>query len=92
MTRATILSWHSPSSWHRDWNDTGLRDIADKLRASGDLAALAELFLTGRPAVAELLLFIDQFEELFTLTAPEHHRRFIAMLAGLCSHPGCARS
>ncbi|HEY7493792.1 MAG TPA: hypothetical protein VIH59_22130, partial [Candidatus Tectomicrobia bacterium] len=57
------------------------RDIASKLRASGDLAALAELFLTGRPAAAELLLFIDQFEELFTLTAPEHHRRFIAMLA-----------
>ena len=56
------------------------RTIADRLRASGDLAALAELFLTGRPA-AELLLFIDQFEELFTLTAPAHHRRFIAMLA-----------
>ena len=57
------------------------RTIADRLRASGDLAALAELFLAGRPATAELLLFIDQFEELFTLTAPAHHRRFIAMLA-----------
>jgi formylglycine-generating enzyme required for sulfatase activity len=57
------------------------RTIADRLRASGDLAALVELFLAGRPAAAELLLFIDQFEELFTLTAPEHHRRFIAMLA-----------
>ena len=56
------------------------RTIADRLRASGDLAALAELFLAGRPAAAELLLFIDQFEELFTLT-PAHHRRFIAMLA-----------
>jgi energy-coupling factor transporter ATP-binding protein EcfA2 len=63
------------------------RMIADRLRANGDLAALAELFLTGRPAAAELLLFIDQFEELFTLTAPEHHRRFIAMLARAAQSP-----
>jgi Sulfatase-modifying factor enzyme 1 len=57
------------------------RAIADRLRASGDLASLAETFLQGRPAAAELLLFIDQFEELFTLVNPEYHRRFIAMLA-----------
>jgi energy-coupling factor transporter ATP-binding protein EcfA2 len=63
------------------------RAIASKLRTSGDLAALAELFLTGRPAVAELLLFIDQFEELFTLTAPEHHHRFITMLARAAQSP-----
>jgi formylglycine-generating enzyme required for sulfatase activity len=63
------------------------RTIADRLRASGDLTALAELFLVGRPAVAVLLLFIDQFEELFTLTAPEHHRRFIAMLARAAQSP-----
>jgi hypothetical protein len=44
--------------------------------------------LTGyAPAAAELLLFIDQFEELFTLTAPEHHRRFIAMLARAAQSP-----
>jgi conflict system STAND superfamily ATPase/bDLD-like protein len=63
------------------------RTIAERLRASGDLAALAELYLTGQPAAAELLLFIDQFEELFTLTAPEHHRRFIAMLARAAQSP-----
>jgi len=63
------------------------RTIADRLRASGDLAALAELSLAGRPAAAELLLFIDQFEELFTLTAPAHHRRFIAMLARAAQSP-----
>jgi hypothetical protein len=57
------------------------RAIADRLRASGDLASLAETFLQGRPAAAELLLLIDQFEELFTLVNPEYHRRFIAMLA-----------
>jgi len=63
------------------------RTLADRLRASGDLAALAELFLAGRPAAAELLLFIDQFEELFTLTAPEHHRHFITMLARAAQSP-----
>jgi len=61
--------------------------IADRSRASGDLESLAELFLTGRPAAAELLLFIDQFEELFTLTASEHHRRFIATLARAAQSP-----
>jgi hypothetical protein len=61
--------------------------IADKLRANGDLATLTELFLAGRPAAAELLLFIDQFEELFTLTHPEYHRRFIAMLAKAVQSP-----
>jgi formylglycine-generating enzyme required for sulfatase activity len=63
------------------------RTIADRLRASGDLAALAELCLTGRSAAAELLLFIDQFEELFTLTGPAHHRRFITMLARAAQAP-----
>ena len=67
------------------------RDIASRLRASGDLAALTELCLAGRPATAALLLFIDQFEELFILTAPEHHRRFIAMLARAVQSPAAAR-
>jgi hypothetical protein len=56
------------------------RTIAERLCASGDLATLAEQLLEARPATAELLFFIDQFEELFTLTEPEHQRRFIAML------------
>jgi len=63
------------------------RTIADRLRASGDLAALVELYLKDQPAAAELLLFIDQFEELFTLTAPEHHRRFIVMLVRAAQSP-----
>jgi hypothetical protein len=63
------------------------RTIADRLRASGDLESLAALCLTGRPAAAELLLFIDQFEELFTLTASEHHRRFIATLVRAAQSP-----
>ena len=34
-----------------------------------------------------MLLFIDQFEELFTLTSPAHHARFIAMLARAAQSP-----
>jgi hypothetical protein len=56
------------------------RAIADKLRASGDLATLADLYRAGSPEAAPLLLFIDQFEELFTLCQPEFQYRFIAML------------
>ena len=56
------------------------RGIADQLRARGDLPELVEPFFKNQPAAAELLLFIDQFEELFTLTDPAHHHRFIATL------------
>ena len=54
-------------------------DIANKLRASGEFAELAGFILEDKGA-AELLLFIAQFEELFTLTAPKYQRRFSAML------------
>ena len=37
--------------------------------------------LEGKPEWAELLLFIDQFEELFTLVAPEYRRAFVDLLA-----------
>ena len=67
--------------------DLNGRAIADKLRANGDLASLAAMLLAHDPAEAELLLFIDQFEELFTLTQPEHRRRFIAMLARAAQSP-----
>jgi hypothetical protein len=56
------------------------RDIASTLRVRGDLASLVERYLADQPAEAVLLVFIDQFEELFTLAASEHRHRFIAML------------
>jgi WD40 repeat protein/DNA-binding SARP family transcriptional activator len=39
------------------------------------------------PAESELLLVVDQFEELFTLTAAETHRRFLAGLTALAADP-----
>ncbi|ADE14635.1 protein of unknown function DUF323 [Nitrosococcus halophilus Nc 4] len=61
-------------------HDLSGRTIAEKLRATGDLAALVRPLFEERPATTKLLFFIDQFEELFTLTEPKHHKRFIAML------------
>ncbi len=46
------------------------RELAAEISKKRDgLDELVELVLRGRPAWAELLLFIDQFEELFTLGA-----------------------
>ncbi|MEZ5592482.1 MAG: SUMF1/EgtB/PvdO family nonheme iron enzyme [Gammaproteobacteria bacterium] len=61
------------------------REIADKLRAQGDLAGLLS---NNQPFTSELLLFIDQFEELFTLCDESHHHRFIELLARAISSPG----
>ena len=63
------------------------RTIADRLRARGDLDALARLVLDQQSPTAELLLFVDQFEELFTLVAAEHQRRFVALLAKAAESP-----
>ncbi len=63
------------------------RAIADRLRARGDLDALARLVLDQQSPTAELLLFVDQFEELFTLVADEHRRRFVALLAKAAESP-----
>ncbi len=58
------------------------RDIAEALKKSPDaLAEHGERALSGKPDWAELLLFIDQFEELFTLVRPEFQAAFIALLA-----------
>jgi len=47
----------------------------------GALAELTGLILQGRPAWSELLLFIDQFEELFTVVAEKHRGTFSTLLA-----------
>ncbi|MBA3967843.1 MAG: SUMF1/EgtB/PvdO family nonheme iron enzyme, partial [Nitrospirales bacterium] len=59
----------------------GERDstIADTLRVRGDLSSSIDRLLGGDQN-RRLLLFIDQFEELFTRTKPEHHHPFLSML------------
>jgi len=53
--------------------------IDRKLRTRGGISELAGWVLARRDQ-AELLLFIDQFEELFTLCAEEHRPPFVSML------------
>jgi formylglycine-generating enzyme required for sulfatase activity len=69
----------------------GLREpeIARTLRAEHGfgLIELAEKALANRPAPAELLLFIDQFEELFTLTKEAHREPFIHLLTTTARAP-----
>ncbi|UCD77468.1 MAG: SUMF1/EgtB/PvdO family nonheme iron enzyme [Desulfobacterales bacterium] len=44
------------------------------------VADLRDLLLADKPSWAELLLFIDQFEELFTLVAPHYVGPFVELL------------
>ena len=58
------------------------RELAAELAASPDrIDDYVNLALHGRPDWAELLLFIDQFEELFTLVSPQQQVLFLALLA-----------
>jgi formylglycine-generating enzyme required for sulfatase activity len=64
------------------------RELAAELAASPDrLSDYVNLVLHGRPDWAELLLFIDQFEELFTLVAPRQQGPFIALLVAAAKTP-----
>jgi formylglycine-generating enzyme required for sulfatase activity len=58
------------------------REMAAEITA--DASQAAEYFamaLAGRPPWAELLLFIDQFEEFFTLVDPKYRQGFVDLLA-----------
>ncbi len=57
-------------------------EIIKRLRAEQGygLIELAEQILTGHPAQAGLLLFVDQFEELFTLTRDALRQPFVQLL------------
>jgi formylglycine-generating enzyme required for sulfatase activity len=57
------------------------RELADKLEKDpATLIELRDLALADRPDWAELLLFVDQFEELFALVAPRYVRPFVEWL------------
>ena len=59
-----------------------LRKLAEDLETNPDIfRELAAMALEGKPKWAELLIFIDQFEELFTLVNSKYQRAFIDLLA-----------
>ena len=65
------------------------RDITAKLTADpGAPCAICEKALEDKPDWAELVLFIDQFEELFTVVQPKYCIPFIELLtyAASCDH------
>jgi energy-coupling factor transporter ATP-binding protein EcfA2 len=58
------------------------RDIAREVAAKPEvLTQLIPQILAGRPDWAELLLFIDQFEELVTVVADRYRAPFVEMLS-----------
>lgn len=51
------------------------------------LSDYANILLANRPADAALVLFIDQFEELFTAAAEGHRRSFVELLTRAAEDP-----
>jgi WD40 repeat protein len=76
-----------------DWHLLSFRPGADPLAAltaagldvpqKGDLAAAVRAFLEANPQIKWLVLFADQFEELFTLCPPPVQEQFLRQLAAL---------
>ena len=65
-----------------------VRDEAARLETNPDtLGELVALMLEGRPEWSELLLFVDQFEELFTVVAEKHRGAFSELLARAAGLP-----
>ncbi|MEI7868434.1 MAG: SUMF1/EgtB/PvdO family nonheme iron enzyme [Candidatus Methylumidiphilus sp.] len=72
------------------WKDTleangkSLCDYAETLQQTPEcLDGLLQIALANRPASAELLVFIDQFEELFTLVKPDYRPAFVRFMLAL---------
>ncbi|MDZ4767706.1 MAG: ATP-binding protein, partial [Chloroflexota bacterium] len=60
------------------------REVASELAAEPTgVTALIAAALANRPAWAEALLFVDQFEELYTLCAAHHRAPFVALLTAV---------
>jgi hypothetical protein len=63
------------------------REIATQLQNRGNIDEMAEKYLAQKPATGQLILFVDQFEELFTLVAECHRQRFINLLEKVVQSP-----
>jgi hypothetical protein len=56
------------------------RKIHDELSNTANIGHLVRIILAKKPLSAELLVFIDQFEELFTQAAEAHRTPFAILL------------
>ena len=68
----------------------GISEIKRLVR-QGSAEAVYDAVRRVTPDAAEILLFIDQFEELFTNVDPDERRRYVEMLVGLSEGPGKTR-
>ncbi|MGH2399072.1 MAG: SUMF1/EgtB/PvdO family nonheme iron enzyme, partial [bacterium] len=68
-------------------HDYTVRQIHARLTDTGDIGHLVRTALAHRPS-AELLVFIDQFEELFTLVAERHRLPFTILLGRMATTLG----
>jgi conflict system STAND superfamily ATPase/sulfatase-modifying factor enzyme 1 len=59
------------------------RELATTLQEPAGPDTISAAALGGKPEWAELLLFIDQFEEVFTLVGPQHRQSFIDLVIAL---------
>jgi len=64
-----------------------IRQLHAQLTDTGDIGNVVRAALASRPAT-ELLVFIDQFEELFTLVAEAHRLPFTILLGRMADTPG----
>ncbi|MCX7111408.1 MAG: SUMF1/EgtB/PvdO family nonheme iron enzyme [Proteobacteria bacterium] len=63
-----------------------VRELAEALqKAPEQLDGCLRMALANRPASAELLLFIDQFEELFTVVNPDYRTAFVRFMRAVAS-------
>ena len=87
---ATIRLSPPPMRLSRCWNSRGrrVRDVAEALQENpAVLEELTELTLAEYPEWAELLLFIDQFEELFTVVDERYRDGFVSLLGHAAKSP-----
>ncbi len=81
---ASVLMRMLPPSTHR----RRFAELGQALAESrSDLSNHVEALLVGRPLTAKLVLFVDQLEELLTLSAEEHRHAFIAFLTHATNDP-----
>jgi formylglycine-generating enzyme required for sulfatase activity len=67
-------------------SSTLARDLTTQLQTQPDsLAEMADASLTKQPDWSQMLMFIDQFEELFTLVKPQYVEPFIDLLVSAAS-------
>ncbi|HVK64637.1 MAG TPA: protein kinase, partial [Polyangium sp.] len=91
LAELLLRSGHSSAGDHRETRGGGIdreRDaLLDRLRAEPGLLG-AEIRARARRRLERVLVFVDQFEELYTLASAEEREAFFACLSGVADDVG----